>query len=147
MLFRSQIALVVGGTAKFPSDMVVVPYLVTIVREEWFVADVAGGLDSEAHLGVDVSDESLLVEVDCECLLLQVEHLLEEPLHTVLPHITLVIALEFGDEGDHLETHRTRRLRLIIEGLMTARGVVEVRLLDKTPRSPRIPPWRLESRT
>ena len=85
-----------GGTAKFPSDMVVVPYLVTMVREEWFVADVSGGRDSEAHLSVDVPDESFVVEVDRERLLLQVEHLLEEPLHTVLPHITLVIALEFG---------------------------------------------------
>ena len=120
-----------GGTEKFPSDMVVVPYLVTIVREEWFVADLAGGRDSEANLGVDVPDESFVVEVDRERLLLQVEHLLGESLQTVLAHITLVIALEFGDEGDHLEAHRARRLRLVIKRLMTARGVVEVRRLDQ----------------
>ena len=74
-----------GRTAKFHSDMVVVPYLVTIVREEWFVTDVAGGRDSEAHLSIDVPDEPLVVEVDRECLLLQVEHLLEVPRDTVLP--------------------------------------------------------------
>ena len=95
---EGQIALVVGGTAKLASDMVMVPNLITIFTEEWLIADVAGGRDSEAHLAVDGSPDPHLVEVDRERLLLQVEHLLDEPLHTVLNHINLLIALEFGDD-------------------------------------------------
>ena len=103
--------------------------------EEWLLADVAGVRDYEAHRAEDVSDEKRRIEVTRELLLQHFDHLLEEPLHRVVADIALVIALEFGNEGAHLESDRSRHLGLVFEGHMTADGVGEVRLLDKSSRS------------
>ena len=120
---EGKIALAVGGQLKFPGDMVVVPHLVSVVWEEWLMADVAGPRDSEEYLRLDDVDEPLVVELQHEHLMLQLDHLLDEPLLTILRDITLVIALNFWYDGDHIEAYRARRLRLLIEGM------VEVRLL------------------
>ena len=120
-----------GGPSILIGDSVVVPYLVPFVGEEGLAADVSVVRDAEGILGVEVGNESLVIQEHRECLLLEGDHLLKEPADTVLPHVSLIIILEFRDEADHLEARRAWRLRLIVVGFVPAFRVVEVSQLDQ----------------
>ena len=119
------------GPSILAGDTVVLPYLVTLLGEEGLAADVVFVHDPEGSLGVEAGNVTLVIPLHRECLLLQCDHLLKEPIDTFLPHVALIIALEFEDESDHHDAHRARRLRLMVVGFVPALRVVEVRLLDQ----------------
>ena len=102
---KAEIALPMCGSTKSAGHMVVVSYLV-----------VGGGVDpllAYVALRISVEDEAievrhhqtLFVEVEGHRYLLELEHLVEEPVHAVGAHVELELALELHEIAHNLETN------------------------------------------
>ena len=97
---------------------------------DWKLADVASPAHIEFCLIYSIPLQPLLIEVSSNCLLFELQHLLDEPLHAVFPTIELVALAQLGIVAYDFVSDGARHMMLVGEGLVPLHRLILTGRLD-----------------